>query len=50
MTVKALRVGVIALGAQDVDEHAVAALVVKTVDRGPEDCVVIQLNLARAVT
>ena len=43
---EAARVGERALGPQDVDEHAVAALVVKAVDRGPEDAVVIQLSEA----
>jgi hypothetical protein len=38
---KALRIGVIALGAQDVDEDAVAPFLVKPVDRGPEDAVVV---------
>jgi hypothetical protein len=41
MTVKALRVGVAALGAQDIDEDAVASLVVQSVDRSLENTVVI---------
>src|SRR5438874_13749268 len=36
---KAARVGVTALGPQDVDEHAVAALVVKALDCGLENAV-----------
>ena len=39
---EAARVGEAALGAQDVDEHAVAPFVVKPVDRGLEDAVVVQ--------
>ena len=39
---EAVGVGEAALGAKDVDEHAVAALVVKAVDRGSEDAVVVQ--------
>ena len=52
---KALGVGILALGAQDIDEHAVAALDMKAVDRGSEDAVVIhgcsgRSSLARAFT
>ena len=39
---KAARIGKAALGPQDVDEHAVAAFVVKPLDRRPEDFVVVQ--------
>src|SRR3954452_17620985 len=38
---EAARVGEAALGSQYVDEHAVAALVVKALDRGFEDAVVV---------
>ena len=39
---EAMRVRETALGPQDVDEYAVAALVVKALDRGFEDAVVVQ--------
>ena len=39
---EAVGVGELALGAQDIDEDAIAAFVVKAVDRGLEDAVVIQ--------
>ena len=39
---EAMRVREIALGAQDIDEHAIAAFVVKPLDRGFEDAVVVQ--------
>ena len=39
---EAARVGEIALGAQDIDEHAIAALVVEPLDRRLENAVVIQ--------
>src|SRR5206468_9162590 len=39
---EAARVRETALRAQDVDEHAVAALLVKALDRGFEDAVVVQ--------
>ena len=42
MAGEASRVGIAALGAQDVDEDAVAAFVVQPVDRRLEDAVVIQ--------
>jgi hypothetical protein len=38
---EALGVGILALGPQDVDEHAVTAFTVKAIDRGFEDAVVI---------
>jgi hypothetical protein len=47
-----MRVRELTLRPQDVDEHAVAALIVKAVDRGLEDAVVIQgptLLLSRAL-
>ena len=40
---EALRVGVGALGAQDVDEDAIAAFVVQPVDRRLEDLVVVHV-------
>ena len=43
---EAMGVGIAALGPQDVDEHAVAALVVKALDRGFEDLFVIQGGLS----
>src|SRR5437868_15228093 len=39
---EAARVGIAPLGAQDIDEHAVAALIMKALDRGSEDAVVVQ--------
>src|SRR6185503_14363134 len=39
---KAARVGEAALGPQDIDEHAIAALIVKASDRGSENAVVVQ--------
>src|SRR6185295_18078417 len=46
---EAAGVGILAAGAQNVDEHAVAALVVKPPDRFLENAIVVQLEyLARA--
>ena len=39
---EAMRIGEAALGAQDIDEHAIAAFFMQAVDRGSEDAVVIQ--------
>ena len=41
---EAMRVREGALGPQDVDEHAIAAFVMKPLDRRSEDAVVIQAN------
>src|SRR5207244_995707 len=43
---EAARVGIAALRSQDVDEHAIAALVVKALNRGFEDAVVVQGELS----
>ena len=39
---EAARVGILAAGAQDIDEHAVAAFVVKALDRRLENAIVVQ--------
>jgi hypothetical protein len=41
---KATRIGVRTLRAKDVDENAVAAFVVKPLDRRSEDAVVVQVR------
>src|ERR671912_2425015 len=43
---EALRIGIIPLGAQDVDEDAIAAFFVKAFDRRLEDAVVIHGSLS----
>ena len=48
MAGEAARVGEAALGAQDIDEHAIAALVVKAIDRRLEDAVVVQGSAPRS--